>query len=97
MPHALSFVVPVYEPEPERLRQLVSVLLPHGAVVIVNDSPGSLRDQIEAQVQELGARVVDYDGNRGIAYALNRGVDVAVAAGTKNIVTRADSAMSMCH
>lgn len=71
----VAAVVTAYRTTAELLPALESLLAQVERVVIVNDAPGrSEEDQVLPQAAKLGAIVIDHGRNRGIAAALNTGI-----------------------
>ncbi len=83
----VAAVVVAFYPMARQIRDLVSVLAQECHVVYVMDNGGG-RDALTDAIIDLAAvYIVDMGGNRGIGDALNRGFQMAKAAGTKYVAT----------
>lgn len=80
-------MVPTFRPPTESI-DLVSTLSAAGPVVVSDDASPCTADPVLAQVAELpNLQVVRNPSNRGIARALNQGLDAARAGGYRWLLT----------
>lgn len=82
----VAAVVPTYRPGddvPHHMRELISQV---DALYVVDDGSGPAAEQVLAEVESAGARIIRLDRNRGIAAALNAGVRQALADGADYVV-----------
>ena len=70
----IGAVVTAFRPAPALLDALTTLIDQVDALVVVNDSPGS-GDPVLRGARELGAVGVEHSQNRGIAAALNTGIE----------------------
>ncbi|RKT36339.1 rhamnosyltransferase [Microbacterium sp. AG1240] len=81
-----SAVIATFRP-PEALADLVAVLARDCDVVVVDDGSGSGSDAVYEAAEYAGAQVVRHEENRGIAHALNIGVQRALSSGADAVFT----------
>jgi len=80
-------VVSTFRPGEQAERAVASVRPQVDGVVVVDDGSGPTAVPVLDRLAHLGAEVVAVPTNRGIAAALNHGVDVARSHGATHVVT----------
>jgi rhamnosyltransferase len=84
---ALAAIIVGFNPEHEQLTALIRRLIPEFEIVYIMDN-GRARAAVETLLaREPSLRLVDMDGNQGIGTALNRGFELARAAGVRYVMT----------
>lgn len=83
---SVSVVIPAYNPT-EMLLNTVEELVASASMIIVDD--GSTQDMalLYARCKAAGATIIELDSNKGIAAALNCGINFALKSGCTHVLT----------
>jgi glycosyltransferase involved in cell wall biosynthesis len=80
---AISIVIPIYNTAPflaDAIQSILDQTFKDFECIIINDGSTDDSDQILRSFQDKRIRYLQNDGNRGIVYTLNRGIDEAVGS-----------------
>lgn len=87
VPGRIVAVLSAFRPEPALVDHCVGLASQADRVIVVDDGSGSAADAVLAELEANGVLVLRQDDNRGIAAAMNRGIDAAREAGAEFVVT----------
>lgn len=87
--HSVCAIIVTYQPEPSRLKELVSVLLPQvsNLIVVDNGSDQPIAELIGVHTQGMIFSLLELNENLGVAAAQNRGIQWARARNCSHVVT----------
>lgn len=80
-------VLSAFRPEPALIAHCEALAPQVSGVIVVDDGSGEQAEPVLQQLEARGATVLRQAQNSGIAAAMNRGIDAALAAGAEFVVT----------
>lgn len=85
--HSTWAVMSCFRPDPDVIPHAVAALAQVDGLIVVDDGSGEAHDQIFAELEDTGARVIRTPQNLGIAAALNTGYTAAFGSGATHVIS----------